>query len=115
MTNDSESKAQPYAPQGMNASVHIDDLEVVEVAEGITRRTLTATALARAWMIDFAPGTQWPSVDHHEGEERYYVLQGEMMEGDERYPAGSYVTFDPGSSHRPGSETGARILGINLA
>jgi quercetin dioxygenase-like cupin family protein len=99
----------------MRESIHVDDLEVIEVASGITRRTLTTTSLARAWLIDFAPGSQWPSVDHHEHEERYYVLEGEIMEGDQRYPAGSYVTFDAGSSHRPGSETGARILGINLA
>ncbi|MEU7837854.1 cupin domain-containing protein [Nonomuraea sp. NPDC049129] len=95
-------------------AVHIDDVEPVEVAPGIIRRRLTATGLARGWLIDFAPGTQWPEVDVHEGEERYYVLSGEVIEGETRYREGSYVVFAAGSRHQPRTETGARMLGINL-
>lgn len=109
------SPIQPYDPQGLRESVHVDELEVVEVAPGILRRSFTTTDHARAWLIDFAPGTQWPAVDSHDKEERYYVLSGEVVEGGRRFPAGTYVTFDAGSSHRPASETGARMLGINLA
>jgi hypothetical protein len=43
------------------------------------------------------------------------VLSGEVIEGDVRHPAGSYVVFAPGSRHRPRTETGARILGLTLA
>jgi quercetin dioxygenase-like cupin family protein len=96
-------------------AIHIDDVVPVEVAPGITRRNLTSTALARGWLIDFAPGTTWPSVDHHPTEERYYVLDGEVIDGDATYPAGTYVTFAPGSSHQPHTNTGARMLGLNLA
>ncbi|MEU4224943.1 cupin domain-containing protein [Nonomuraea sp. NPDC026600] len=95
-------------------AVHIDDIEPVEVAPGIVRRRLTATEGARGWLIDFAPGTQWPEVDVHEGEERYYVLSGEVIEGETRYQAGTYVVFAAGSRHQPRTETGARMLGINL-
>lgn len=95
-------------------AVHVDDVAVEEVAPGITRRRLATTAHARGWLIDFAPHTIWPATDHHEDEERYYVLSGELVEGAQRYPAGTYVTFHAGSSHRPGSEAGASILGINL-
>ena len=94
--------------------VSVDQVPTEEVAPGITRRRLTATANARAWLIDFAPQTTWPATDHHEAEERYYVLSGEVVEGAEHYPAGTYVTFHPGSCHRPSSETGASILGFNL-
>lgn len=110
-----DSPIQPYDPQGLRESVHVDEIEVLEVAPGILRRSFTTTDQARAWLIDFAPGTQWPAVDFHDSEERYYVLSGEIVEGGRRFPAGTYVTFDAGSSHRPASETGARMLGINLA
>jgi len=95
-------------------TVHVDDVPAEVVAPGITRRRLTATPHARAWVIDFGPGSLWPATDHHEDEERYYVLSGEIVEGERRHPAGTYVTFHAGSSHRPGSETGGSMLGINL-
>ena len=90
-------------------------VEPVEVAPGISRRTLTETEHARAWLIDFAPGTTWPEVDVHDTEERYYVLSGEVLEGDHVHGPGSYVTFAAGSRHRPSSVIGAQMLGINLA
>jgi quercetin dioxygenase-like cupin family protein len=96
-------------------AIHIDDVTPVEVAPGITRRNLTSTPYARGWLIDFGAGTTWPSVDHHPTEERYYVLEGEVIDGDATYPAGTYVTFAPGSSHQPHTVDGARMLGINLA
>lgn len=95
-------------------AVRVDDIEAVEVAPGIIRRPLADTAHARGWMIDFAAGTEWPAVDHHDGEERYFVLSGEVIEGDQRHGAGTYVVFAPGTSHRPRTDTGARLLGINL-
>ena len=96
-------------------AVHIDDIAPVEVGPGITRLRLTSTAHARGWLIDFAPGTTWPAVDHHPTEERYYVLEGEVIDGEETDPAGTYVTFAAGSSHQPRTITGARMLGLNLA
>ncbi len=95
-------------------AVQIDDIAPVEVVAGIMRRRLTHTEYARGWLIDFAPGTEWPEVDVHATEERYYVLSGEVIEGDERHGPGSYVVFAPGSRHRPRTETGARMLGITI-
>jgi hypothetical protein len=68
----------------------------------------------RGWIIDFAPGSEWPQIDVHEGEERYFVLSGEIIEGDLRYTAGTHVVFDHGSSHRPRSDVGCRIIGLNI-
>lgn len=95
-------------------AVHVDDVEPVQVASGVVRRPLPHTDRARGWLIDFAPGSEWPAVDHHEGEERYFVISGEIVEGDRRYGAGTYVVFSPGTSHRPRTDIGARILGINM-
>ncbi|MFD3416916.1 cupin domain-containing protein [Streptomyces decoyicus] len=94
--------------------VHIDDVAPQEVAPGIVRRRLPATPYARGWLIDFAAGTEWPEVDVHAAEERYFVVSGEVIDGGERHDPGSYVVFAPGSRHRPRSETGARMLGITV-
>jgi tRNA-Thr(GGU) m(6)t(6)A37 methyltransferase TsaA len=37
-----------------------------------------------------------------------------LIEGNERYGAGSYVLFGPHSSHRPRSERGVRLFGFNV-
>jgi quercetin dioxygenase-like cupin family protein len=108
-TSPSENPAET-----LRETLHVDDVPAEEVAPGITRRRLTRSEHARGWLIDFAPGTTWPDTDHHEDEERYFVLSGEVVEGPDRYPAGTYVTFHAGSSHRPGSDTGASMLGISL-
>ena len=94
--------------------LYVDDLEPVEVVPGIIRRRLPATAWARGWMYDFAPGTEWPEDDVHEGEERYFVISGEFIDRGHRLGPGSYVVFAPGSTHRPATETGARMLGISI-
>jgi hypothetical protein len=92
----------------------VDEVEPAEVVPGIVRRRLTGTEHARGWLIDFAPGTEWPEVDINEAEERYFILDGEILEGDERHGPGSYVTFLRGSRHRPRTVTGARMIGISI-
>ncbi|GAA5703695.1 hypothetical protein Save01_04518 [Streptomyces avermitilis] len=92
-------------------AVQVAEVPPEEVTPGIVRRPLPKTDNARGWLIDFAPGTEWPEVDVHASEERYYVLNGEVIEGEERHGPGSYVVFAPGSSHRPRSDIGATILG----
>lgn len=94
--------------------LRIDDIDGTEVAPGIVRRGLPVTASARGWAYDFAPGAEWPEVDEHETEERYYVVSGEFIDRGHRLGPGSYVVFAPGSSHRPRTETGARMIGISL-
>ncbi|NUR89638.1 MAG: cupin domain-containing protein [Nonomuraea sp.] len=94
--------------------LQVDEVEAEEVFPGIVRRRLPATPWARGWMYDFAPGTEWPEVDVHDAEERYYVVSGEFLDRGHVLGPGSYVVFAPGSEHRPRTETGARMLGISL-
>lgn len=94
--------------------VQVDEVTPSDVAPGIVRRRLPITDYARGWLIDFGPGSEWPEIDVHATEERYYVLSGEVIEGEERHGPGTYVVFAPGSRHRPRTETGARMLGITV-
>lgn len=96
-------------------TLHVDDLETFEVTDGIVGRRLPATDLVAAWIYDFEPGSRWPSTDHHTAEERYYVTHGEIEDNGTVHPAGTYVVFAAGSSHRPGSRTGGQIMGISDA
>jgi quercetin dioxygenase-like cupin family protein len=87
----------------------------VQVGPGCLRRDLTAPHGVRVWTVEIAPGAQWPHIDHHDVHgEVVYVLDGELIEGDRRIGAGTYVVFGPNSCHQPRSETGAMLLGFNL-
>ncbi|MBD0741017.1 cupin domain-containing protein [Streptomyces sp. CBMA152] len=98
----------------LKSVVQVEEVEAVTVAPGIVQRRVGGTDHALGWLVDFAPGSEWPGIDSHTTEERYYVLSGEMIEGEERHGPGTYVVFAPGSRHRPRSESGARILGITV-
>ena len=60
-------------------------------------------------LLRFDPGSSYPAHRHPGGEE-YHVLDGELVDGAERYGAGTYVWHPPGSVHRPRSESGATVL-----
>ncbi|WP_210727544.1 cupin domain-containing protein [Sphingopyxis sp. PAMC25046] len=62
-----------------------------------------------------APGSEWPHVDHHgDGGEDVFILDGEVIEGDQRFGVGTYLHFDPDSQHQPRTEIGVRLIGFNL-
>ena len=96
-------------------AIRVDDVAAVEVGNGCYRRDLPSTAGVRVWVVDILPGAEWPYVDQHDnfGEE-LFVVSGELIEGEQRFEAGTYVFFKPGSSHRPRSEKGVRLFGFNL-
>lgn len=94
-------------------SVLIDDVPPSDIAPGITRRHLPGDQVA-ARAFDFAPGTTWPEVDYHTADELIYVATGEILDNGVRFPAGSFLHYQPGSSHRPGTDIGARILVFSL-
>ncbi|MFI9101307.1 anti-sigma factor [Streptomyces fildesensis] len=103
----------PRTP-GSVLAVHVDDVPTTEIGPGILLRELPGPAPFTFWVVDFAPGSRWPGVDVHETVgEGYFVAEGEVIEGDLRHGPGTYVLLEQGSSHRPRSETGARVFGYN--
>jgi mannose-6-phosphate isomerase-like protein (cupin superfamily) len=93
----------------------IDDLPAHELSPGVTRRRLPSAPGVRVWVVDIAPGAQWPQADHHDTGESFYVVSGEVIEGTHRFGAGTYVTFAPDSRHRPRSERGVRLFGLTVS
>jgi hypothetical protein len=106
--------AGPIGERPAAVAVAADGIEAIVVGEGCLRRDLPAPPGARAWLIEMAPGSEWPRIDRLDTGEACFVLVGEVIEGDLRHPAGTQVVFAPGSRHRPRTETGARLLGFNL-
>jgi hypothetical protein len=97
-------------------ALRVDDAEAIEVGPGCYRRDLPSTSGVRVWVVDISAGSEWPYIDEHNSTgEEIYVVSGELIEGDSRFEAGTYIFFKPGSSHRPRSEKGVRLFGFNLA
>ncbi|GAA2588272.1 cupin domain-containing protein [Actinomadura fulvescens] len=105
--------SQQISP-GQILPVDVDAVPAEEVGPGILVRMLPGMQGIRTWVIDLAPGAQWPGLDVHETYgEAYFVVEGEVIEGDRTYGPGTYVAFGPETSHRPRTETGARAFGFN--
>ncbi|MEV0250031.1 cupin domain-containing protein [Nocardia sp. NPDC050712] len=104
----------PTEITGPTLATHIDAVDRVEIGPGVHARELPGTTGIRPWVIDLAPGAEWPGVDEHTGYgEAYYVVEGTVIDGAHTYGPGSYLFFAPGTSHRPRTETGARAFGFN--
>ncbi|UNK79103.1 cupin domain-containing protein [Sphingopyxis granuli] len=103
-----------FQPTGLTP-VSFESCEAIAIGPGCTRRDLPSRPGVRVWIVEIAPGSEWPRVDRHgEGGEDVFVLDGEVIEGDERFGVGTYLHFDPDSQHRPRTETGVRLIGFNL-
>jgi anti-sigma factor ChrR (cupin superfamily) len=95
----------------------IDPNEIVpiKVGPGCTRRDLPSDKSVRIWIVEMEPGSQWPYEDvHDETGEQVLILSGELIEGDRRFGAGTYLNFGPDSRHQPRTETGAKLFGVNV-
>jgi anti-sigma factor ChrR (cupin superfamily) len=92
-----------------------EDVEPIEVGPGCTRRDFPAADGIRAWIVDMEPGAQWPYEDVHEATgEQVWVVSGELIEGERRFGAGTYLGYGPNSRHQPRTESGVRLFGVNV-
>ncbi|WP_338426249.1 cupin domain-containing protein [Sphingopyxis kveilinensis] len=101
-------------PKGLTP-VTFESCAPVVVGPGCIRRDLPSRPGVRTWVVEMEPGSEWPRIDEHdERGEDVFVVEGELIEGSERFTAGTYLHFGPNSSHRPRTETGVRLVGFNL-
>ncbi|MGW4502638.1 hypothetical protein ACWENR_29030 [Micromonospora sp. NPDC004336] len=99
---------------GQTLAVDVDAIAPVELGPGVHVRALPGMPGIRTWVIDLAPGAEWPDLDVHETYgEAYFVVRGEIVEGEHVHGPGSYVAFGPKTSHRPRTRTGVRAFGFN--
>ncbi|GGS51065.1 hypothetical protein GCM10010156_06980 [Planobispora rosea] len=99
---------------GRTLSVDVDGVPPVELGPGVRVRTLPGMPGIRTWVVDLDPGAEWPDLDVHETcGEAYFVVSGEVIEGDRVHGPGTYAAFGPETSHRPRTRTGARVFGFN--
>jgi hypothetical protein len=106
--------ASQQVEPGQTIAVDIDSVPADEFSPGITVRALPGMAGIRTWVIDLAPGAEWPETDVHSTYgEAYFVVEGEIIEGDRTHGPGTYVAFGAETSHRPRTETGVRAFGFN--
>ena len=95
--------------------VTIDGVDPVHIGPGCRRYDLPSSPGSRAWIVDIDAGAQWPHVDHHGASgEMVLVLSGSVIEDEQVIGAGQYVRYGADSSHRPRSEEGVRLFGVNL-
>ncbi len=81
------------------------------ITDGIRVRTLWAEGVKRALEVDIDAGAKWPELDHHvPGPEEVYVLSGDLNDGANVFPAGTFVHHPAGTSHVPQSASGCRLF-----
>lgn len=98
------------------SAMNIDRLPRTEVGPGCSRRDMPSMKGTRAWIVEIEPGHVWPRADHHDVEgEIVLVLSGELIEEDQTFGPGTYITYGPNSVHQPRSEIGVRLFGLNAA
>ncbi len=95
------------------AIVRPDDYTWVDSpANGVRRMMLDRIGdeVARATtIVEFAPGSKFDAHTHGGGEE-FLVLEGVFSDETGDFPAGSYVRNPIGTSHKPHTDQGCRIL-----
>ncbi|MEM9127911.1 MAG: cupin domain-containing protein, partial [Pseudomonadota bacterium] len=80
--------------------------------QGVDRRMLDRIGgeVARATtIVRYAPGSKF-SAHTHTGGEEFIVLDGVFQDEHGDFPAGTYVSNPPTTSHTPGSEPGCIIF-----
>lgn len=87
------------------------DVPGTEVFPGIRLRPLWTSGVAKAFLLEMAPGTGWPRIDVHEpGPEEVFVVSGVFNDGERDYPAGTFIHAPAGSWHVPQTTTGCTLF-----
>jgi anti-sigma factor ChrR (cupin superfamily) len=79
---------------------------------GIRKRVLwTDPNGLKAMIVEIDAGACFPVLDVHEpGPEEVFVLSGTFNDGQDEYPAGTFIHNPAGSAHLPQSRTGCVLF-----
>lgn len=105
----------PPAAETVSLALTVDAVPAEIAGPGCLQRPLPAPIGARAWLVELAPGGAWPSDPRRDTGAAYFVLDGEVVDGERRHGAGTWVLVRPGRRQRLHSDTGARLLGFHLS
>lgn len=91
---------------------HWKDVPAKEFAPGLNIRLLwTGEHGRKALMFEIAPGAVYPDLDvHAPGAEEVFVVSGDFCDGQNTYPAGTFIHHPAGSSHVPQSKDGCVLF-----
>lgn len=78
---------------------------------GVSFKTLryNATEKQGAVMVHMCAGTKYPHYDSEAGQD-VYVIDGELLLGEQAVKRGSYVWVPPGEDHAPRTEKGCVLF-----
>ncbi len=92
---------------------HWKDVPAKELAyPGFSIRLLwTGENGRKALMFEIAPGAVYPDLDvHAPGAEEVFVVSGNFCDGQNTYPAGTFIHHPAGTSHIPQSVEGCVLF-----
>lgn len=76
-----------------------------------TRLLWTGENGRKALIFEIAPGAVYPELDRHwPGAEEVFVLSGSFCDGQNTYPAGTFLHHPAGSAHIPQSSEGCVLF-----
>jgi len=76
---------------------------------GVRWKKVSFDGEASVVLLDFAPGASYEA-HRHPGGESYFVISGSLRDGGRTYGEGTWVVHPPGSTHKPSSPEGCRLL-----
>ena len=94
-------------------AVHWTDVPAKELVHpGFSTRLLWSEPGGRkALIFEIAPGAVYPDLDvHAPGAEEVFVLSGTFHDGENSYPAGTFIHHPAGTSHVPQSLDGCALF-----
>lgn len=109
-----ESTLWPPSPAPMGAVFALRSQEFEWVpyrVPGVTIARLRVDEVSRevSVVLRAEPGISYP-LHVHSGFEEIYMLQGDLIVGDQVYYAGDYIRSECGSSHGPSTQTGCMFF-----
>ena len=93
-------------------ATHWRDQPKLEIFTGIYACQLWQGRVgSKVVVVEIEPGGKWQGFDVQEtGSEEIFVVRGTFSDGEQDYPAETFIHYPQGSKHVPQSKTGCLLL-----